>query len=81
MRQFVRYLRQVWELARAKAENRRLKRELREAYGGGPIPMSRAQIERLRELQRGIPPEELRRLEALDLDKDVVEVDDSACRL
>jgi hypothetical protein len=76
MRQFVRYLRQVWELARAKAENRRLKRELREAYGGGPIPMSKAQIDRLRELQRDMSPKELRQLGALDLDKDVVEVDD-----
>jgi hypothetical protein len=76
MRQIVRYLQVAWELARAKAENRRLKRELREAYGGGPIPMTRAQIDRLRELQKGMSPKELRQLGALDLDKDVVAVDD-----
>jgi hypothetical protein len=38
--------------------------------------MTRAQIDLLRELQRGMSPEELRQLGALDLDKDVIEVDE-----
>jgi hypothetical protein len=59
------------------AENRRLTQEWRDRHGEAPIPMTRAEIERLRELQKGIPPERLKELGALDLDKDVIEVDEA----
>jgi hypothetical protein len=63
------------EHARLVAENQRLNRELRAKYGG-PIPLTRAEIERLREAQKVIPKERLKELGCLDLDKDVIEVDE-----
>lgn len=45
-------LRLAWEHARLTAENQRLNQELRARYGEGRIPMAKAEIERLRELQK-----------------------------
>lgn len=64
------------EHARLQAENRRMYQELRDKYGGGPIPFTRAEIERLREAQKHIPPERRKEIGCLDLDKDVIEVDE-----
>jgi hypothetical protein len=59
-----------------RAENERVIKELKAAYGGGPIPLKRSEIEHLRELQKDIPPERRKELGGLDLDKDVIAVDD-----
>lgn len=50
-------------------------REMRREHGGGPIPMTRAQIAELRAAQANVSPARHRQLGWLDLDRDVVEVD------
>jgi hypothetical protein len=69
-------VRLAWELARLTKENRRLTKELRLVYGKEPIPLTRAEIERLRELRKGIPAQRIKELGGLDLDRDVIQIDE-----
>lgn len=59
-------------------ENHRLTEALREAYDGGPIPFTRAEIAKLRASRdrANIDSARARNMGLLDLDQDVIEVDD-----
>ena len=73
LRLWNRYLR--GRQARLIEENRRLTQELRQRCGGGPIPLTRREIERLRASREGIDPKRIEELGLVDLDKDVIEVE------